>query len=248
MSKQAVSFEVRAPSVDVMQHRQTVASRVAAYFEDHFSLPDRYRVVCLLDDQDFFELKLRAGQANRGIHLRLEGAALAGVVPQHFWNVLRPINATTGKCPSLFDSVVYLHGSTCETDIGLTLALAHELRHVVQYATQPKVCAANALLQRLPEPFNRDFTVWWDFPIEIDARIVAKGVAETSFGAEAVREYILARIESPVTEGDAKDWEFVLNINTAEPYDYIADTNRLVEKYRQPLIQAEQLHRSGVNY
>lgn len=212
---------------------------------EHFSLPAEWRVVCLLDDQDCYELKLQVGQANRGIHLRLADAALQGVIPQHFWDVVRPYDATTGECLSLFDSVVYLHGSTCETDIGLTLTLAHELRHVFQYATQPKIWAANILLQNLTEPFNRDFTVWWDFPIEIDARIIAKYVAETAFGSEAVRDYIAARIESPVTNDDAKDWKFLLNIEAAKPFDYSAETHRLVQKYRKPLIEAQRERREA---
>jgi hypothetical protein len=32
--------------------------------------------VCLLDDEDFGELKIAAGKANRGLHLRIESRAL----------------------------------------------------------------------------------------------------------------------------------------------------------------------------
>jgi hypothetical protein len=97
----------------------------------------------------------------------------------------------------------------------------------------------------LAEPFNRDFTVWWDFPIEIDARVIAKNVAETAFGPEAVRDYIRESIQSPITEDDAKDWEFLLSIETAETFDYSADTHRLVQKYRKPLIEAQQKRREA---
>jgi hypothetical protein len=107
---------------------------------------------------------------------------LRGLVPQYFWDVVTPYDPVSGKCSSPFDSLVYLYGTTCEADIGLTLTLAHELQHVFQYAMQRSAWAANLLLQHLPEPFNFDFTVWWDFLIEVDARRVAKAVAENLYG------------------------------------------------------------------
>jgi hypothetical protein len=136
--------------------------------------------------------------------------------------------------------LIYLHGSTCEADIGLTLTLAHELRHVFQYAMQRSAWAANVLLQHLPEPFNCDFTVWWDFPIEVDARRVAKAVAENLYGQNKVMQYVEERIASPVTEEDGKDWRFLLSLDTAAAYDLVQQTRSMVQKYKAQLKQVQQ--------
>jgi hypothetical protein len=240
MDSNAVSLHIKSSDATVALHRETVCRRVFSYFEQYFSQTSENKVVCLLDDEDFDELKFTAGKANRGLHLRIEDAPLRGLVPQYFWDVVRPYDPVSGKCRSPFDSLVYLHVSTCEADIGLTLTLAHELRHFFQYTMQRSAWAANLLLQHLPEPFNFDFTVWWDFPIEVDARRVVKAVAENLYGRDKVMQYVVERIASPVTEEDGKDWSFLLNLDTAAAYDLVQQTKPLVQKYKAQLKQVQQ--------
>jgi hypothetical protein len=248
MATSTISLSVKENNGEVARHREDVARKVIDYFGEHPILPS-WRVICLLDDRDFQDLKSQAGEANQGIHLSLEHAILRARIPQYFWDIIRPYDRTNGKCLSVFDSVVYLHGSTCETDIGLTLTLAHELRHSFQHSAERRICEANTMLQLLPEPFKRNFTVWWDLPIERDARVVAKAAAEAIFGREAVARFLETQVEAAVTEDDRQDWVFVLNIDTGTSYKFAAETRRLVRVYRSGLKQLqqdlEQQNRSG---
>lgn len=239
MPTSTTTLRVEGNDAEVVRHREDLARKVLDYFDQNSILPN-WRVICLLDDRDFQELKFRAGEANRGIHLCLENAALPGLIPQRFWDTLRPFDRATMKCLSAFDSVVYLHGSTCEADIGLTLSLAHELRHSFQYSTEPLICAANTMLRYLPEPCSRNLTVWWDLPIERDARVMAKAAAEAIFGPLAVEGFLKTRAESAITEEDGKDWSFVLNIDTSVPYSFIEETRQFVRVYASELRQIQE--------
>ena len=239
MPASTITLRVEGDDAEVVRHREGLARKVLDYFDQHSTLPD-WRVICLLDDTDFQELKLRAGEANRGIHLCLGKAALPGLIPQRFWDTLRPVDRATMKCLSVFDSVVYLHGSTCEADIGLALCLGHELRHSFQYSTEPQICAVNTMLQYLPEPSNQNFTVWWDLPIEIDARVVAKAAAEAIFGPLAVENFLRTRAESASTDEDGKDWLFVLSIDTSAPYSFIEETRQFIRAYASELKQIQE--------
>jgi|ERR1035438_1002511 hypothetical protein len=239
MPASTIALRVEGDNAEVVRHREDLARKVLDYFDQHSILPD-WRVICLLDDTDFQELKLRAGEANRGIHLCLENAALPSLIPQRFWDTLRPFDRATMKCLSVFDSAVYLHGSTCEADIGLTLSLAHELRHSFQYSTEPQICAANKMLRYLPEPCGQNFAVWWDLPIEKDARVVAKTAAEAIFGPLAVENFLRARAESAITVEDGKDWLFVLSIDTSASYSFISETLRFVRAHASELKQIQE--------
>jgi hypothetical protein len=96
------------------------------------------------------------------------------------------------------------------------------------------------MLRYLPEPFSRNFTVWWDLPIEKDARVVAKAVAEAIFGALAVETFLRERAESAITEEDGKDWLFVLDIDSSAPYSFIAETRQFVRAYVRELKQIQE--------
>jgi hypothetical protein len=144
-----------------------------------------------------------------------------------------------------FASIIYLHGSTCESDIGLALSFAHELQHFLQYSQKKSVWAMNTLLIDLR---NEEFKVWWDFPIEIEARVIAKRVAEELFGTKPVNEYILARIAAQITDNDVEDWRFVQGIDAAVLYDLAEATKPLVQRHRQALEKLLEQRREDPDY
>jgi hypothetical protein len=51
------------------------------------------------------------------------------------------------------DDLVYLYGSTCANDVGLTMTLAHEIQHAIQHAKMREVWAVNGLLPQLTRDF-----------------------------------------------------------------------------------------------
>jgi len=101
---------------------------------------------------------------------------------------------------------------------------------------------------------NEEFKVWWDFPIEIEARVTAKKAAERLFGTEAVGKYIQERIAAHVTDNDVEDWKFVQGIDSSMPYSLAEATEKLVQRHRRQLEEylrrcrddAETLKNSGL--
>ena len=197
--------------------------------------------MCVLDDQDHEYLKQEfGGDANRGVHWPIRGSGVT-LWPWYMHDLIAP-PIGDGNVAWPFACVIYLHGSTCETDIGLTLTFAHELQHFIQYAHKKRLWALNTLLTNLG---SDDFKVWWDFPIEVDARRTAKLVAEELHGSRPVMEYISCRISARVTDTDADDWRFVQSIDTSFPYDLAERTRPLVKKYKAQL--AALLQERGVD-
>ena len=61
-----------------------------------------------------------------------------------------------------------------------------------------------------------------------------------AFGKEAVRDFISDRTTAQITELDAKDWDFVLNLSADIEYDAARETKLLVRKYRSTLKQLQR--------
>jgi hypothetical protein len=213
-------------------HRESVCKRVRARFESHFRIASEPRVICIFDDQDFGHLKEEfGGQTNRAVHWPIRGQGIS-LWPWYLQDVIAQPDYRTGDVAWPFTSVIYLHGSTCESDIGLTLSFAHELQHFLQYVQDKPLWALNTLLINLR---HEAFKVWWDFPIEIQARVTSKRVAEELYGKEAVREYISGRIAAHITDNDAEDWKFIQNINSSVEYPLAEGTKPLAQRFREQL-------------
>jgi len=100
----------------------------------------------LIDDVDFHWLKAKYGETNRGqFAAPIRGTGLQEVVPRYFYDFVAPMDSHTYELNYLFDSVIYLHGTTCEQDLGLVLTLAHKLCHFLQYANARGTWAANSI-------------------------------------------------------------------------------------------------------
>jgi hypothetical protein len=122
-----------------------------------------------------------------------------------------------------FDFVIYLHDSTCEDPVAMTMTFAHELQHFVQWGTMLAVFQANERLraQRLKSGDGFDSH---ELPIETDARIVAKRIAIRIHGREAPDHYIARNIASPVNDGDRRNWRFIDGLDVSKPYDLDIET------------------------
>src|ERR1035438_4002338 len=121
--------------VSVLKRRRLAARRVVSFFEDR--LPD-LPLLCLLDDEDCGALRGPGMAANRGVYFR-KGSALFHRLPAYFAE-----HAFVGGEPA-FGDFVYLHGSTCSEEIGLTITLAHELQiRVVRTRAEAESMAAAA--------------------------------------------------------------------------------------------------------
>src|SRR6266704_1647318 len=134
-------------------------------------------------------LKEEHGIANRGSYTPIiKGKVSFATWPEYVTSVILADDDVSTSLPMLiFDHLIYVHGSICADETGLIMTFAHELQHFVQYGYQRKLWAANALLPRLPDYLIRANRLkWFYIPIEREARLVAKRVAETLCGADKV--------------------------------------------------------------
>jgi hypothetical protein len=208
-----VTVTVKSADGAIRKWREQTAQRAIAHFGNR--LPG-FRLLCFLDDKDWPALRGPGMAANRGAFIK-KGS--------HEWQeACTFVDGLPG-----FDNLIYLHGSTCSNEVGLTMTLAHELQHFVQYGTVPKLLAENELayvtLRDLEQP---DFEALGlracDIPHEREARIVAKRAAEDLFGVAVVRRYIDAKVAEVVTQQDAADWECIQGLVTSAAYDLAAET------------------------
>jgi hypothetical protein len=74
-----------------------------------------------------------------------------------------------------------------------------------------------------------------DIPIEVDANIVSKRVAEKVCGVESVRRFAEERVSFMEKEGAVDQtvrWKFFRDTSSSNPYDYVDETLKLAQKYK----------------
>jgi hypothetical protein len=81
---------------------------------------------------------------------------------------------------------------------------------------------------------------WFDIPIEREARVAAKRIAEDLFGADQVRLFIDRRIGESVTAEDAEDWKLIQQMDPLVPYNLANETRAVFQrvKYYRPELEA----------
>jgi len=229
----SISLHVKSVDEESRRHREELASRVCRRFTPN--LNPELRVLCYLDDKDVCWLKEQwGGHSNRGVHWPIRGQGLTGW-PQDMWYTIAPIDQQSGEISWPFTSVVYLHGSTCDSDIQLAMTLSHELQHFLQFVTDRQMWAIHTLLANLPNLPKHNLKHWFDLPNEIEARIVAKRITESLFGRALVEQHIVSMLAARTSAEDAADWEFMQRIDSSLNYDLRQNTIPLVNEYRLEL-------------
>jgi hypothetical protein len=115
------------------------------------------------------------------------------------------------------------------------MTLSHELQHFLQFTSDKQLWAIHVHLERLPGLPTHNLCHWFDLPIEIEARIVAKAVAEKLFGKAEVDKHIGEMIDARKSEEDAADWKFIRELDPDYSYDLRQHTIPLVKEYRSEL-------------
>src|ERR1700730_4632843 len=113
----SITIPVRSAISAVEGQRRGVAGRARDYFMQNFQVPAQ-KVLCFFADDDSLPW---FGPENRGFHYLTE-YGLGG------W----PLDVQNVAARVYPDSIVYLQGSTCENDLGLTMTFTHELQHFLQ--------------------------------------------------------------------------------------------------------------------
>jgi hypothetical protein len=219
-------LEFRSPKLRA--RLQPVCNQVLQQFDQ---LPP-FRLLCYFDDENPEWLQKQFGQF-AGIHAPIiGGGAWPGYVEQYFFDRTRGENA--------FDNLIYIPGTAyAQKKIPFAITFSHELQHFAQWGFARKVYQANVLLfQNLLSFDPRTDAKIWDIPLNRDAMIISKRVAEALYGAEAVRKYMDAQImESNNSHNISKSqlWTFFQNLSSSSSYDLRKQTDLLVQKYKQQL-------------
>jgi hypothetical protein len=227
MKYMSAELVVRGRDESVMAARKKWTTRVLQYFTD--KLPE-LRLVIFLDDSDAPTLK--RGIENRGLFSPSNRDYFRMLAwPRAVAEALRTINPTAVESTYHYDCVVYLHDSTCRAEDSLTMTVAHELQHFIQYGFNRSIWAWNKVVTNLHvRTIDTLGLAWRDIPIEYEARIVAKQASETILGRERTAQYIENRKNQCMTNKDAADWGFIQSIDTAQPYDCAVQTQALFRR------------------
>ena len=201
--------------------REEAARRVLLAFGQ---LPSR-RLLCFFDDQDCWTFKdenFGFGKGNRGLSGPVTNPADLEGWPFDVTYRLYPAYSSNENEPA-FDFVTYLHNSSCEDPVGMTMTFAHELQHFVQWATMPAVWEANERFKSWRLGREVGFGSH-ELPIEKEARIVSKRIGIRIHGREAVARYIEQNIARPANDLDGRNWRFIETLDVSKPSDVEVET------------------------
>jgi hypothetical protein len=220
-----ITVKVKGIDAAAIAQRAATAQRVINYFALY---PPESRLLCFLDDQDPPEFATDSCFPIRGFRKSIHDSTGLPGWPEHLTDCIYVDDIVS----RVVDELVYLFGSACSGDeVGMIMTLAHELQHTIQRAKARKVWAANTLINGLRKDVIDALKLKWaNIPIEKDARIVAKCVAENLCGAKRVGEYIHKKIAEPGEDVD--DWQFVLTLKPSDSVDLVPDTRMLFNRLR----------------
>jgi hypothetical protein len=224
----SVKVEARGSDVAVAQQRRAWANKV---LEEYFAgkLPE-LRLLVFMDEIDVPTLK--RGKANRGLFSPIDKHYFQTIAwPKVLGEMLRTVNLTSIESTYNCDALIYLHDSACHAEDSLTMTLAHELQHFVQYGFDRSTWVWNILPSKLScQTIDTLGFAWHDIPIEHEARIVAKRACESLLGPERTTQYIKNRKSQHITDKDAADWGFILGIDTTSTYECATQTRLLFKR------------------
>jgi len=150
--------------------------------------------------------------------------------PGYMARALRTINSTGFEATYNYHAVIYLPHRTCNREESLTMTLAHELRHFIQFGFHYRIWAWNGVVTNLKKDTIRERRfAWKDIPIEYEARLHAKRLSEQMLGSRRTAEYIDLKIDEHVTDRDVADWEFVRGLDPSSECNTTAMTKILFQ-------------------
>jgi hypothetical protein len=235
----AAMLFVKGTTQSVTQERDAWANRVLGYFDG--KLPT-LNLLLFLDDADWAEFRKSHGTANRGFFAPTHGYAYHKLNRQVPWppymaSQLTKLDPVSYKSSFPYDGAIYLYDSTCRDETSLTMTLAHELQHFIQYGSDRATWAFNTLIPSLQREVIKALGIIWpDIPIEREARIVAKRAAQALVGIEKTDLHIESRSQEASSSAEIADWKFIREVDTTKEYgDLPEHTRRLFQQKLTPV-------------
>jgi hypothetical protein len=195
--------------------------------DQHFSFPvnKHFRYFARPDDGNDGYLVKQIGEYFRGLNV---SASATDEDSRHLRECCLPLGNANN-----YANLIYIRHSACLDSTGCVVTYAHELQHSMQESRFPKLMSVNRVLRRRLIDFV-PLTTEIDIPIEVDANIKSKRVAEIVCGEKAVRNFAAEQLKSMNDVGARAQvvrWEFFLNTPSSTAYDFVDPTLELVRKY-----------------
>jgi hypothetical protein len=233
-----VTLVAKSNDAATKAQREATAQRVLDYFGAR--LP-RSRMLVFLDDEDPPILRHIHGPANRGMYGAIHDCTPLADWPYDVSEAIYPDDGFSIFRARVVDDLVYLHGTTCLDEVGLTMTLAHELQHSIQHNNARELWAVNSLIPNLSKFVVEKMKLTWaDIPTEAEARIVSKMAAEALFDGQRVGRYIDDKIAQHVSDEDVADWHYVRGVSAAG-IDLERETKTLFGRLREHRAELETL-------
>jgi hypothetical protein len=225
-----VTLKVKSEDAAVKTQREVVAQHVIWYLG--LCLPEA-RLLCFLEDEDPYMLRVELGPANRGLYGPIHNNTPLAEWPEYVTDCIYFDDGFSVLCTRGIDELIYLHGSTCVDEVGLTMTLAHELQHAIQHSNVRQLWAVNSIVNQLEKTvINTLQSTWADIPIEREARIVSKRAAVHLFDEQRVTQYIDEKIREYVSDSDVADWQFARSLTPSDSVDLAGSTRMLFQRLK----------------
>jgi hypothetical protein len=169
-------------------------------------------------------LSRKIGPYYRGFHFLRSSI---GDIPAYTIDRYLPADSPT------FEHFIYIRNTTCLDATGCVVTYAHEAQHIRQHQDFPKLAEATWILYNNLVKFEPAATEI-DIPAEVDANLVSKRVAERLCGVKPVKRFAEEQVLLMKKAGEAAHqirWEYFLDTPSSTPYDFVAETVKLVKKY-----------------
>lgn len=213
----------------IRRRREMAAQAVLREFQ---SWPTEGRLLCFFDNDDwpsFKDAEIGFGKANRGISGPVKAGTNWQEWPPHVVGCFYRTTSLMDTDP-IFDFVTYLHDSSCNEEVGLTMTFAHEVQHFMQHACTPDLWRANDCFKIYCREFQPKGIYNHQFPLEQDARIVAKRIALRLHGPDDANRYIEKNVANPIDDLDSKNWRFIQDLDVSKAYDLRVETVAFAER------------------
>jgi hypothetical protein len=218
-------FEFTSP--DLKAKLQPLCSKVLKEFPKAPPL----RLLCYFDGAQPEWLQHQFGEFT-GIHTPIIGGGTWPLyVSKHFFN-------SSGGFA--YDDLIYIPKSKyVEQQVPFVMVFAHEIQHFVQRGFTPKISKANTLLLWNLIRFDPMTELKpWELPNNREAMIIAKKVADSVCGKEAVQDFVHTQIEDAKNSHNASKaqlWQWVKTFKSSASYDLLRETDRFVQRYKPQL-------------
>jgi hypothetical protein len=123
-----VKILVKSADSLIRRQRSATAQRVLDYFGSNVPAS---RLLCFLDAQDPPSLRDERGPDNRGLYGPIYDNTPLPQWPEYVIDHVYEDDDMSAFCRRAIDDLIYLYGSTCSDEVGLTMTLAHELQHAI---------------------------------------------------------------------------------------------------------------------